>query len=76
MQRSPLPAIAMEALPQDVLGTGGNPEGFLYFEDFETTGSLTLRFELRTQAGNELLGMIDVPLVITSEAATSSGSVH
>ena len=71
---SPVPAdiaIAIEALPQDVLSKGGQTEGFLYFQELDTAGPLTLTFELRKQADNATFGLITVPLETPTRRAAA-----
>ena len=52
------PAIAISALPRDVLGRGGRAQGFLYFGDIE--GPWTLAFVLRRDPDAAGMGVIRV----------------
>ena len=54
------PAIAMSALPRDVLGRGARTQGFLYFGDIDQGGSWTLDFVLRRESDAAAMGVIRV----------------
>lgn len=55
-------AVAMRALPHDVLASGGRTDGFVYFDGLNVNGPLTLTFELRGPDATARFGLISVPL--------------
>lgn len=56
------PAIALSALPEDLLARGARTEGFIYFEEIEESPPWTLTFTPSTVSGTDTVGVISVKL--------------